>query len=87
VDQNIKSAESYETSFVKIIVGRYNEENYSELFTYIDSKCSNYDNVTVESKEDYEPGEYIALVEIDWRQDIYKEFVFQTYSSCDSIEL
>lgn len=49
---------------MKIIVGKVLDGGKYE---YVDAKCSNYDNVSVESKLDLEAGRYIAFVEIDWR--------------------
>lgn len=38
----------------------------AEEMTFIDGKCSNYEDVTIEPPEDLEPGEYIVFLEIDW---------------------
>jgi len=43
--------------------------------------------VSIESKDELEPGTYIALVEIDWKQDLIKEFVLCTYSRTNEISL
>lgn len=80
VTQNLPNSDAYDTSFVKIMVGKNDHGNFKEPFQYVDAKCSNYDNVTVESAQEYEAGEYIVLVEVDWRQEIIKEYVLQTYS-------
>jgi hypothetical protein len=52
---------------------------------FLEAKCLNYDTVTVESRGELIPGEYVAVVEIDWRElpaecQIPKAFTFSTYS-------
>ena len=65
---------------MKIVVGRIDAKNHKEPVHFVDAKCSTYDNVSIESVDELEAGEYVALVEVDWRQDFVKEIVFQTYS-------
>jgi hypothetical protein len=57
----------YETSFVKVIIAR--DLNYETLMPleFLESKCLTFDTVTVESRDELVVGEYVALVEIDWR--------------------
>ena len=78
-------SEEYETSFVKIIVGKVTDD-VKEPIMYVDGKCSNYDNVSLETELDR--GEYIALVEIDWKCDnLVREYVFSTYSAVNDVKL
>jgi hypothetical protein len=48
-------------------LGRVNNDNPREPIDFINAKCSNYDNVSIESDENLQPGEYIALIEIEWK--------------------
>ena len=34
---------------------------------FLESKCLNYDTVTIESRDELIVGEYVAFVEIDWK--------------------
>eukprot|EP00347_Sterkiella_histriomuscorum_P016829 403351694 len=87
VTQNLPNSDSYDTSFVKIIIGKHDPQNFKEPFRYIDAKCSNYDNVSIESTDEYEAGEYVVLVEVDWRQNLIQEYVVQTYSNSGDVQL
>lgn len=59
---------------------------------FLESKCLNYDTVTVESRDELVIGEYVALIEIDWKQlpaecAVPKTYVFSTYSKTAQVEI
>ena len=50
-----------------MILGRLTPDNTKEPIQYIQATCSNYDNVSIEIQEELPAGDYIVLVEVDWR--------------------
>jgi hypothetical protein len=65
--------------------------NYETLLPleFLDSKCLNSDCVTIDYEKELPPGEYVALVEVDWRtySQQKRRYIFSTYSQTDKIEL
>ena len=81
---------AYSSSFVKIMIAR--DINYDTLMPleFLYSHCLNADSVTVESEGDLPPGDYVALVEIDWKiiqPEVPKTYVFSTYSKSKDVTL
>jgi hypothetical protein len=52
---------------VKLILAK--DINYETLtpLEYLEAKCLNSDCVTIDYNKDLPPGEYVALVEVDWK--------------------
>lgn len=56
---------------------------------FIYSKCCNSEQVTIESDGQLPAGEYVALVEIDWKQyeQVARLYFVTTYSESNQIQL
>lgn len=47
------------------MIGKLNNSE-KESVIYLKGKCDKYDDITIDSNEELEAGEYIAYIEIDW---------------------
>lgn len=56
-----------DTCFVKLILAK--DINYETLtpLEYLEAKCLNSDCVTIDYNKTLPPGEYVALVEVEWK--------------------
>ena len=74
---------------MKLILAK--DINYETLMPleFLDSKCLNSDCVTIDYEKELPQGDYVAMIEVDWRtySQQKKRFVLSTYTETDKCEM